>query len=173
MLYQFVNKRAEILTIAICHHRPFRQIVNHVFALLNFVPSLIAEVESWRTSLKSLNLASKPASSRKCPARKLAKQFWQRFFLRKFAIFLNEDFFFFWKTLEFRGKFAIFWAKTCSFLESTCALCPCLNIHVFGLAGVCSLKIGSWSWPRIFFVPLALCPRIHLCLIALIFIKLI
>ena len=75
MLNQFVNKRAQILAIAICHHSPFRQIVNHVFALLNFVPSLIAEVESWRTSLKSFNLASKPASSRKCPARNLAKKF--------------------------------------------------------------------------------------------------
>ena len=61
MLYQFVNKRAEILAIAICHHSSFRQVVNHVFALLNFVPSLIAEMEFWRTSLKSLNLASKPA----------------------------------------------------------------------------------------------------------------
>ena len=94
-------------------------------------------LKSLASKVKSLALASKPASPRKCPVLgsrtalffdllKMGQGHEQFCFVVKKARELAKKFlktFFPWRTLEFSGKFTNFWREGL-FLEITSALCP-------------------------------------------------
>ena len=94
-------------------------------------------LKSLASKVKSLPLASKPASPRKCPVLgsrtalffdllKMGQGHEQFCFVVKKARELAKKFlktFFSWRTLEFSGKFTNFWREGL-FLEIASALCP-------------------------------------------------
>ena len=100
-----------------------------------------------RTRFEVLGLKTNKSSKTLCPRSRTV------LFFDLLKMGEGHDLFF---GLKFCVEFAIFCAKT-FFLEHlrVVSLASASSIPVLGLERVCPRKVGSWPWPRIFFVSLA------------------
>ena len=119
----------------------------------------------WPSKVKSLVLASKPTSPRKCPVLGREQHYflisWKSAKIIPFFFFSSsrstpetsrmtyEDFFFFWERLKSRKICNIFARRPFLFWRTLLRLCPrslAASISVLGFERVCPRKFCPWPW---------------------------